>query len=408
MQRIRMSLPYFGGCGWDAEIVTVDEKYADLAKDDDLLLQSIPDYIKIHKVKAFNKKWTSKLGLGSIALRSLWFYRQKVNRILKNEKIDLIYFSTTQFPICILGPHWKKRFDIPYIIDMQDPWYTGRYKNKPGERRPAKYRVAYSLHKYLEPIVITQVDGLIGVSEKYITDLKDRYPEIKDKPAKIITFGAFETDFLIAAAHKNKFKSVLNATTKNIVYIGRGGIDLHQAIVPVFETLVKGLADEPELFNQLRLYFIGTSYAPAGEELPTIIPLAKDYGLGNSVIELPERISYYHAILTLQQADALFIPGSDAPAYSASKIYPYIIINKPLLAIFNAHSPAITILNEYNAQHTYNYNTKDIDLKIYDFLKQVITGTIQLPNYNTQTINKYDAKNIAIQQCDFFNSVING
>ena len=79
MQRARMSLPYFAEFGWDAEVVTVDEKHADIAKDD-LLLQSVPAYIKIHTVKAFNKKWTSKIGLGSIALRSLWIYRQNVNR----------------------------------------------------------------------------------------------------------------------------------------------------------------------------------------------------------------------------------------------------------------------------------------------------------------------------------------
>ena len=93
--------------------------------------------IKIHQVKAFNKKWTSKFGLGSIALRSLWFYRKKVNQLLKKGHFDLIYFSTTQFPVCILGASWKKRFQIPYVIDMQDPWFSDYYENKPKEQRPA-------------------------------------------------------------------------------------------------------------------------------------------------------------------------------------------------------------------------------------------------------------------------------
>ncbi len=105
MQRVRMSLPYFESYGWVAEVVTVDDKYSEQVKDE-LLAQSIQGNIKIHKVKAFNKNWTSKLGLGSIALRSLWFYRQKVNQLLKEEKYDLIYFSTTQFPVCILGAFW--------------------------------------------------------------------------------------------------------------------------------------------------------------------------------------------------------------------------------------------------------------------------------------------------------------
>ena len=83
MQRTRMSLPYFKQYGWEAEVVAVEPGYSDLQKDD-LLTQYIPSDVKIHYVKAFDKKWTSKIGLGSLALRSLWFYKQKVNKILKD------------------------------------------------------------------------------------------------------------------------------------------------------------------------------------------------------------------------------------------------------------------------------------------------------------------------------------
>jgi hypothetical protein len=74
MQRVRMSLPYFQELGWEVEVVTVDERYTDLPRDE-FLLQSLPGGIKVHRVKALDKRWTSKLGLGSLALRSLWFYR---------------------------------------------------------------------------------------------------------------------------------------------------------------------------------------------------------------------------------------------------------------------------------------------------------------------------------------------
>src|ERR1700748_2686623 len=119
---------------------------------DDLLLLSISEDIKVYKVRALNKKWTSKIGLGSLALRSPWFYRQQVNALLRKGKYDLIYFSTTQFMICALGAYWKKRFGIPYVIDMQDPWYSTHYKDKPKDNRPSKYRLVYGLHKYLEAI----------------------------------------------------------------------------------------------------------------------------------------------------------------------------------------------------------------------------------------------------------------
>src|ERR1700744_6566545 len=132
MQRIRMSLPWFNQFGWEAEVVTVDPKYSAMPKDD-LLMQAVPEGLVIHYVKAFDKSWTSNLGFGSIALRSLWFYRKKVNQLLKTSHFDLVYFSTTQFPVCILGAYWKKRFGIPYFIDMQDPWHSDYYRDKPKE-----------------------------------------------------------------------------------------------------------------------------------------------------------------------------------------------------------------------------------------------------------------------------------
>jgi len=408
MQRVRMSLPYFKQFGWEAEVVAVDIAYSDLPTDD-LLPRSVPADIKIHRVKAFEKKWTSKLGLGSIALRSLWFYRQKVNQLLKETAFDLIYFSTTQFPVLILGAYWKKRFGIPYVIDMQDPWHSDYYKNKPKGQQPAKYWFSYRMNKYLEPIAMKQVDGLISVSQNYIDDLKERYPGIKDIPAATITFGAFAPDLKIANDIRDQFENLLDPGFINIVYIGRGGADMHAAIAVLFKALKDGLAHEPKIFHKVHLYFIGTSYAPNGQGKPTILPLAKQYGVESNVVEITDRISYYHTLVTLQQADALFIPGSDDPKYTASKIYPYLLTKKPLLAIFNSHSSAIGILGEYGAKHVFDYDhSVDNSSKIYHFLKQAANHELEIPEYKSATEKKYSAENMAQKQCALFNQVLNG
>jgi hypothetical protein len=405
MQRVRMSLPYFAALGWDAEVVTVDETYADLGKDD-LLLQNVPAFTKVHKVKALNKNWTRRIGLGSIALRSLWFYRRKVNSLLKNEKFDLVYFSTTQFPVCVLGAYWKKRFGVPYIIDMQDPWYTTYYQYKPKGQRPANYKIVYAMHKYLEAIAMKQVSGLISVSEKYIDELRHRYPSFNHVPTAVIPFGAFEQDFNTADDNKAGFEPILDPATINVVYIGRGGMDLDKAIKPIFEALKRGLTNEPDLFNRLKLYFIGTSYAAAGRAIPGFASLIAQYGLGGTVVEIPERISHYHMLITLQRANALFIPGSDHPAYTASKIYFYLLAKKPLMAIFNASSPALKVLQEYGVQNAYSYDkTEEIDLKIASFFKQVINAQSTVPAYPTDAVKKYSAENMTRLQCELFNRV---
>ncbi|MBS1527500.1 MAG: hypothetical protein JST19_17770 [Bacteroidetes bacterium] len=406
MQRIRMSLPYFSELGWDAEVITVDPKYSEMPKDE-LLLQSLPKDIKIHYVKAFNKKWTSLLGLGSIALRSLYFYRKKVSLLLKNNHFDLVYFSTTQFPVCILGAYWKKNFKVPYVIDMQDPWHSEYYRDKPKAQQPRKYWFSYRMNKYLEPKAMRNVDGLISVSPNYITDLEARYPGIKNIPAATITFGAFDADVQIAKDNAGKFAPLLDPGTINVVYIGRGGADMHRSVSMLFSAFKDGLEREPELFNRIRLYFIGTSYAPAGQGKPTILPLAEQVGIENYIIELTDRISYYHSLTTLQQADALFIPGSDDPKYTASKIYPCLLTHKPLLAIFNPASPAIGVLKEYGVRNVYGYDM-DKKAEIYQFLVEVAEGKLPVPAYKADAIEKYSARNMTRMQCRLFDEVIHG
>ena len=94
----------------------------------------------------------------------------------------------------------------------------------------------------------------------------------------------------------------------------------------------------------LRLHFIGTSYAAAGCGAKTIEPLATEYGLEDIVAEHPDRIPYFEALRCLLDADALIVPGSDDPGYTASKIYPYLLAGKPLLAVFHEASSVVGLI----------------------------------------------------------------
>ncbi|WP_255486969.1 glycosyltransferase [Mucilaginibacter sp. SP1R1] len=406
MQRIRTSLPYFIDFGWDVEIVSIHENYTDINQDP-LLIESIPNSIKIHKIRALNKKLTSKLGIGSIALRSIFSYKKKVNKLLRLERFDLIYFSTTQFPICILGAYWKQRFNIPYVIDMQDPWHSDYYNNKPKHQRPVKHWFSHRLNKWLEPIAMKKVDGLISVSKDYINDLKQRYPQIKNIPSKTITFGIFKFDTEIANKFKINFNTPLYSNHINIVCIGRGGADMYNAIKPLFAALKQGLFNDYNLFKNIRVYFLGTSYAQSGKGKKIILPLAIQYNLQDYIIESTDRLNYYHALSILQQADSLFIPGSDDPKYTASKIYPYLLTHKPILSIFHPNSPAIKELNKFAANYTYSYTDTLLTNKIIDFLKKIINKTINYQEYNIDIMDKYAASNLTKHQCLLFNSVIN-
>ena len=407
MQRIRTSLPYYNELGWETEIVVVADKYIDIVKDP-LLLESVYPNITIHKVKALPKRWTAKFGLGSLALRSLFYYRQKVNQILTHEKFDMIYFSTTEFSLCILGAYWKKKFKVPYVVDMQDPWHTDYYKNKPIKERPKKYWFSYRLNKYLEPKAMNEAAGLTSVSSSYIEVLHQRYPKLRLRPSATITFGAFETDFQIVNKNTRKFKLPFTQKTGyfNIVYIGRGGHDMKLASEILFKAFKKGLEENNNLFSKFNLHFIGTSYAPAGKGTATISPIAKQFELSSYVYEQTNRIGFYDSLNALIQADGLFIMGSDQAAYSASKLYPYILAKKPLLAIFHQHSSVSSIIENCNSGQLINFSNtpEQAYITLTDYLLKVENKTIPLTNW--KAFEPYTARFLTARLVDLFNKAI--
>jgi len=408
MQRVRMSLPYFQTFDWEAEVVTVNENFNDVTKDE-LLLETIPQSIKVYKVKAFSKYYTSKVGLGSLAIRSIWFYLVKVNKLLKTNSYDLIYFSTTQFPVCVLGVYWKHKFGVPFVIDMQDPWHSIYYQNKPRREQPSKYWFSYRFNKFLEPLAMKKVDGLISVSKAYIKTLQHRYKETLRVPVSVITFGASEKDFVIARKNMSLLKSafIRKEGQTHLVYVGRGGNDIQEALRILFTAFKKGLLEDPELFKRLNFHFLGTSYAPNGKGNATIKPLATEMGVLQFIEEKTDRISYFDGIKTLLDADGLIIPGSNDPEYTASKIFPYILAKKPLLAIFNPLSSASDILRECNAGSTVNLlDAEEAILNTYSFLLHLLRDPIYRNETNWDKFNSYSAENMTRRQCELFDLVI--
>jgi hypothetical protein len=406
MQRIRMSLPFYEKFGWQAEIVTIKNPDQDTPLDF-FLTETVPTETIIHYVNTLKKKLTSKIGLGSAALRSLFFYRQKVSHLLKHGHYDLIFFSTTQFPLCILGAFWKKKFGVPYIIDMQDPWQSDYYINLPKHQRPKKYWFSYRLNKYLEPIAMRNVDGLMSVSQAYIDELRKRYDELKDKPAEVITFGAFDLDFSIVKKNSAKFQLVYDVTNgkKNLVYIGRGGYDMQTSVALLFDNFKKLLVKDFETFHQFHFHFIGTSYAANGTGTPTIAPIAEKLDLSAYVTEMTDRIGFFESIHNLANADGLFIIGSNSSSYTASKLYPYILSKKPLLALLHSQSSANEILNYCNAG--IGISIDDVDDNVMQKLERYLKGVISKEVIQTdwQKFEAFSAAALTSKQCDLFNRV---
>ena len=387
-----MSLPYYGEFGYEAEVVNVHSKHSLFIKEPKLQ-ESIPHEVKFHTVDAFSIKWTSKIGLGSIALRSLYFYFFKVNSLLKSQKYDLIFFSTNQFPLTVLGKYWKAKFGVPYVIDFQDPWHTDYYRDKPVKQQPKKYFISYYLNKILEPIAVKSCDGLIAVSKDYITDLKQRYTDIANIPASVITFGYSEIDFQLAKSIKTK--PVLQSKKLKLTYIGVLGSMMELSLNLFF----RNIQENRNFKENFHLELKGTSYA--NQLTKTATPIAEKYKITN-IEEDPNRIGAIEVLSELNACDGLIIFGTDDEAYTASKLYPYLQVGKPILAIFHPKSHAFKLLKEISDANLISLYDDDIAVEdqLNSFLENVSSNKgIKI---NQSKFKEFSAENLTQKQCELF------
>jgi len=112
-----------------------------------------------------------------------------------------------------------------------------------------------------------------------------------------------------------------------------------------------------DLFERVRIHFFGTTYNP---QMVTqqAVPLALERGLEN-VFEAPGRIPYLDAISVLKSAGAILALGSTDPHYTASKIFPCLLAQRPLLAVFHEQSSVVDILREVKAGTLVTYSTAE-------------------------------------------------
>ncbi len=407
MHRVRQLLFHFDETRYSIDIISIKSEFVDAYSIDLLLSANMPANFSLYQVGAFSAKHTKKIGIGSLSIRSFLHFRKMGNKLIKKNKYDLIFFSTTATHLLYLGTYWKNKFDIPFVLDIQDPWVNEYYLSKPKHEQPPKYLFNLKIDKYLESRTITEAAAIISVSSQYNDYFKSKYRLSKDVILKTIPFGVEESDFnLSTSVAPPLFKN----TKFNIVYIGRGGHDLQQSIIVLFNSFKAGLFKDNITFSKIHFYFIGTSYATKGNGVKTIEPIALKMGIGDFVTEIPDRVTYFESISLMKSADLLFIPGSSDERYTPSKLYPCLLTGRPILSISNKKSEMNELASKISLVSLFHFNDDNIDDDyfnkiagaIYFYLNGGETVSV-IPN---NLISLFSAQSMTYKVFNVFESVI--
>jgi hypothetical protein len=170
------------------------------------------------------------------------------------------------------------------------------------------------------------------------------------------------------------------------------------------------LEREPGLFSRVRVYFIGTSYAADGKGKKTVEPVALLSGVEDHVTEITDRLPYFTALKVLKDSDILIIPGSTDTQYTASKLYPYILAARPILAVFNENSSVVEILSKTKAGICVTFRNEDSTEKIgsefYHACTTMLHDLPRTPSTAWDAFEPYTAREATRKQVDFFNKIL--
>jgi hypothetical protein len=401
-------LPEFG---WNPIVLATDPRCYEWTVDpeNENLLDPA---LEIVRTGALPLKWTRKLSFGDLGLRTLWHHWRALSRICRQRRVDLIFISVPPNTPIVLGRLAHARFGIPYILDYNDPILTEYYWKLPRAQRPPKWALVYAMYRFLEPFALKRVDQLVGVDNSYMAGLFANYEWLNGVKATPVAFGVEPSDFEYVRQHPRS-NLIFNRTDGyfHISSVGRGGPDMIAPLRALFEAIRIGRQSAPDLYKRVRIHFVGTTYAPKAEGLYQVLPVARECGVDDIVEELPGRVQHLDAIQLLLDSDALVVVGSEAPHYTASKIFPYILAAKPLLAIFHEESSAVKLLQETCAGNAVTFGTDRPLLSVVGEIDMAFQKLLRLPTgwrppTNWEKFEPYTARAVTARLAEVFDRTV--
>lgn len=399
-------LPDFG---WKPIIVATDSRYYETPIDPELSNLLPPD-LQVIRTKAFAARWTRRFGLGDLGWRSLWHNWRALRHVIHERKPDLLFLPTPPSAGLLLGRLARALYGMPYVVDLIDPIATDYYWSLPKAQRPPKWWLSSRMSRWVERTALRRASHITAVDAAYANDAKRRYEWLKSIEVTGIPYGAEPADFEYVRQHPRAHRIFDKSDgLLHCCYVGVVGPYMLATIRALFAALRLGLQREPELFQRVRLHFVGTSYAPGAQ--PKVMPLAEAAGVAASVTEHCARVSYLDAIQLQLAADVLVLLGSEEAHYTASKIFPYLIANRPLLAIFHRDSSVISILRSTGAASPITFAaTVEVAAKteeIFEHWRSLLAQPhISPAEQRMQAFAPYTARAMAGRLASVFDSVV--
>lgn len=227
---------------------------------------------------------------------------------------DLIYTTAPPFSVHLAGLQLKVLTGAPWVAEFRDPWTANPWK-------PAYMRSAFSdwFERKLEWLCIETADLLVAVSD----GIADRLEETGTTTRiRVIRNGIEEL-----RSAENVTAAVGSGGPFEIVYAG--SFYHTRDPFPFLEAVKQVIGDRTLRPGDLQIRFLGSTDAYEGRPLGDFL---READL-DEYVRLEGWVDPAESLARIQAADALLLLALDQPDQVPNKVYEYLGVRRPILAV---------------------------------------------------------------------------
>lgn len=417
---------YLGEFGWNVHVLTVDPVYH--ATLDPSLLAQVPADVTIHRAKEWpllprrggavvpaaaaeaapaRRSLAASLKQQVVGLlkkakpyllipddQILWLPNAlKLGReIIGREKIDAIFSTSGPVTNHLVARRLAREFGVKWVADFRDPWTQNMHSSGIAWRE--------RLEERMEAGVMAEADAVTTVTATFAENFRKKHGS-RIRRLELIYNGFDQADF-VGLTPEHAAPGKFHAVYAGILYQKRNPRLLLRAI--------RELIDAGDVEREdLLLSFAGVFDYPGYSENRDCV---EALGLGD-VVRVLGNLPHKQALGLMKGADALLLIGDvspDAGAYIPGKLYEYMGIGKPILAL-NKPGEATQIIQTFRLGQVADPEDKEAIkqafLKLYrEWKAQGAAGAAERDDDFAERVKPYERREQARQLAELMNELV--
>ena len=250
-------------------------------------------------------------------------------KTVRSQNIDVIYATGRPWTAFLIGRVIKALTGKPLVVDFRDPWMTN------------PFRLSYSgmkdtIESYMERKVVEGADLVIANTETLREEFLMRFPN-QDHEKFVTVLNGFDPEDFVA---ENKDRGINHKEVYTLTHTGflYGKRDPKEFLLAL-QQLIESKRIETE---KIQVVFLGaTSLDYDLEEYLATLRL-------DQVVRLYDHKPFQESLSYLKQSDGLLLLQPGTTTQIPSKLFEYIGLGKPILAICPDKSATERLMKEEN------------------------------------------------------------